>query len=40
MSRWQLWLKLLLAVIVTSGVITFAQLLLYLDKMGASKFDI
>ena len=40
MSRWPLWLKVLLAVIGTSAVIAFAQFLLYLDKMGASKFDI
>jgi hypothetical protein len=40
MSKWPTWLKVLLAVIGTSGVIAFAQLLLYLDRMGASKFDI
>ena len=40
MSKWPLWLKALLAVIGIGGVIAFAQLLLYLDRMGASKFDI
>jgi len=40
MSKWPIWLKVLLAVIGTGGVIVFAQLLLYLDRMGASKFDI
>jgi hypothetical protein len=40
MSKWPIWLKVLLAVIGTGGVIAFAQLLLYLDRMGASKFDI
>ena len=32
MSKWPLWLKVLLAVIGTGGVIAFAQVLLYLDK--------
>ena len=36
MSTWPPWLKVLLAVIGTGGVIAFSQLLLYLDKMGAS----
>ena len=36
MSTWPTWLKVLLAVIGTGGVIAFSQLLLYLDKMGAS----
>ena len=40
MSKWPLRLKVVLAVIGTSGVIAFAQLPLYLDRMGASKFDI
>ena len=40
MSKWPTWLKVVLAVIGTGGVIAFSQLLLYLDKMGASKFDI
>jgi hypothetical protein len=40
MSKWPTWLKVLLAVIGTAGVVAFAQLLLYLDRMGASKFDI
>jgi hypothetical protein len=36
MSTWPTWLKVLLAVIATAGVVAFAQLLLYLDRMGAS----
>ena len=40
MSKWPIWHKVLLAVIGAGGVIAFSQLLLYLDKMGASKFDI
>ena len=40
MSTWPIGLKALLAVIVTGGVIAFAQLLHCLDRMGASKFDI
>ena len=35
-----IWLKGLLAVIGTGGVIHFAQPLIYLDSLGASKFDI
>jgi hypothetical protein len=33
-------LKMLLAVIVAGGAVGFAQLLLYPDRMSASKFDI
>jgi hypothetical protein len=40
MSKWPLWFKILLAVIGAGGVIAFSQLLLYLDRAGASKFDI
>ncbi len=40
MSKWPAWLKVLLAVIGISGVIAFSQLLLYLDRIGASKFDL
>ncbi len=40
MSKWPTWLKVLLAVIGIGGVITFSQLLLYLDRIGASKFDL
>ena len=40
MSTWPIGLEALPAVIVTGGVIAFAQLVLYLDRMGASKFDI
>ena len=40
MSAWPIWLRVLLAVIGTGGVIHYAQLLIYLDSLGASKFDI
>jgi hypothetical protein len=40
MSTWPIGLKALLAVIVTGGAVGFPQLLLYPDRMGASKFDI
>lgn len=40
MSNWPTWLKVLLAVIGIGGVIAFSQLLLYLDRIGASKFDL
>lgn len=40
MSKWPTWLKVLLAVIGIGGVIAFSQLLLYLDRIGASKFDL
>lgn len=40
MAKWPLWLKVVLAVIGIGGVIAFSQFLLYLDRMGASKFDI
>ncbi len=40
MSTWPIGLKALPAVIDTGGVVAFAQLLLYSDRMGASKFDI
>jgi hypothetical protein len=39
-SKWPTWLKVLLAVIGIGGVIAFSQLLLYLDRIGASKFDL
>ena len=40
MTKWPTWLKVLLAIIGIGGVIAFSQLLLYLDRMGASKFDL
>jgi hypothetical protein len=40
MSKWQTWLKVLVAVVGVGGVIAFSQVLLYLDRMGASKFDL
>ena len=40
MSKWPTWLKVLVAVVGFGGVIAFSQLLLYLDRMGASKFDL
>ena len=36
MTKWPTWLKVLIAVLGTCGVIAFSQLLLYLDRMGAS----
>ncbi|WP_255478805.1 hypothetical protein [Dechloromonas sp. H13] len=40
MSKWPIWLKVLVVVVGIGGVIAFSQLLLYLDRMGASKFDL
>ena len=40
MGKWPTWLKVLLAVVGAGGVIAFSQFLLYLDRMGASKFDL
>ena len=40
MSKWLTWLKVLVAVVGIVGVTAFSQLLLYLDRMGASKFDL
>ena len=40
MKHWPTWLKALLIGLGVAGVIAFSQLLLYLDKMSASKFDI
>ena len=40
MAKWPTWLKALIAVVGIGGVIAFSQLLLYLDRMGASKFDL
>ena len=40
MTKWPTWLKVLLVIIGIGGVIAFSQLLLYLDRMGASKFDL
>jgi hypothetical protein len=40
MSRWPTWLRVLVAVVVIGGAIAFSQFLLYLDGMGASKFDL
>jgi hypothetical protein len=40
MGKWPTWLKVLLAVVGAGGVIAFSQVLLYLDRMGASKFDL
>jgi hypothetical protein len=40
MSAWPIWLRALLAVIGTGGVIALVQLLCLLDSRGASKFDI
>ena len=40
MAKWPTWLKVLIAAVGIGGVIAFSQLLLYLDRMGASKFDI
>lgn len=40
MSKWPLWLKILLGLVATVGVVAFAQVLLYLDRMGVGKFDL
>ena len=40
MAKWPTWLTVLIAVVGVSGVLAFSQLLLYLDRMGASKFDL
>ncbi len=40
MSKWPTWLMGLLAVIGDGGVIPSCQLSLYLDRVGASKFDL
>ncbi len=40
MAQWPTWLKVVIAVAGIAGVIAFSQLLLYLDRMGASKFDL
>ncbi len=43
MSKWPTWLKVLVAVVGIVGIVgvtAFSQLLLYLDRMGASKFDL
>ena len=40
MAKWPTWLKVLIAVVGIGGVIAFSQLLLYLNRMGASKFDL
>ena len=40
MAKWPTWLKVLLAVIGVGALIAASQVVLYLDKMGASKFDL
>ena len=40
MAKWPTWLKVVLAIIGVGGVVAFSQLLLHLDRMGASKFDL
>ena len=40
MAKWPIWLKVVLAVVGVGGLIALSQVLLYLDKMGASKFDL
>jgi hypothetical protein len=39
-AKWPAWVKALLAAAGLALLIVFAQLLLYLDKMGAGKFDL
>jgi uncharacterized membrane protein len=40
MAKWPTWLKVVIALLGVGGVIAFAQVLLYLDNLGAGKFDI
>lgn len=40
MSKWPAWVKAVLAAAALAALIAFSQLLLYLDKMGAGKFDL
>ena len=40
MSKWPTRLKVLVALVGIGGVIAFSQLLLDLDRLGASKFDL
>ena len=40
MAKWPTWLKVLLAVVGVSALVAISQVVLYLDKMGASKFDL
>jgi hypothetical protein len=40
MGKWPLWLKAVIAVAGLAGLIALSQLVLYLDRMGASKFDL
>ncbi len=40
MAKWPIWLKVLIAAMGIGGIIAFSQLLLYLDRMGASKFNL
>ncbi len=40
MAKWPTWLKVLVVVVGIGGVIAFSQLLLYFDRMGASKLDL
>lgn len=40
MSKWPLWLKVLLGVVGFGAVFAFSQFLLYLDRMGVGKFDL
>jgi hypothetical protein len=40
MAKWPLWLKVVVALIGVGGLIAASQVVLYLDKMGASKFDL
>ena len=40
MESWPKWLKVTLGVLLAIAVVAFSQVLLYLDKMGANKFDL
>lgn len=40
MSKWPLWLRVLVVLVAVGVVVGFSQLLLYFDRMGVGKFDL
>ena len=40
MSKWPVWLKVVVISAGIAAVVAFAQVLLYFDRMGVSKFDL
>ncbi len=40
MSNWPSWLKVLLVIVALGGAVGASQLLLYIDRMSSSKFDL